>query len=233
MARTLNPEQHAARRDEILDVAQRLVQSQGYEQMSIQDILDELQMSKGAFYHYFASKPALLEALIERMLGEAEAMTLPVVDDARLSALDKLCRVFDTLGRWKTTQKAFVVALWRVWYADDNSLVRQKVRTSTFARIAPLLTVIIRQGIAEGTLTTAYPEEAGRVALAVVHDLSDHLADVLLRFEVTAEDVPRVQSAAAAYNDALERVLGAPPGSLVLLDTDTLMEWVDTAKAYA
>ncbi|MCW5879558.1 MAG: hypothetical protein KIS91_01240 [Anaerolineae bacterium] len=91
----------------------------------------------------------------------------------------------------------------------------------TFARIGPLLTVIIRQGIGEGTLTTPYPEQAGRLALAVLHDLSDYLAEVLLDFQVAPEDVPRVQSAVAAYNDALERVLGAPPDSLALLISAT------------
>ncbi len=233
MARTRRPEQHAARRDEILDVARQLVQTKGYEQMSIQDILDELQMSKGAFYHYFASKPALLEALIERMLDEAEAVVHPLVYDPAIPALDKLCGVFDTLGRWKTAQKAFVLAVWRTWYTDDNALVRQKVRASSFARIGPLLTVILRQGIDEGTLTTPYPEQGGRLTLAVLHDFSDYLAEALLDFKVKPEDVPRVQRAAEAYTDALERVLGAPPGSLLLLDTATLIEWVDSAKAYA
>src|SRR5665647_2543286 len=71
MARVIK--EHAVRRGEILDVAQRLVYSKGYEQMTVQDILDGLQISKGAFYHYFGSKPALLEALIERMLGEGTA----------------------------------------------------------------------------------------------------------------------------------------------------------------
>ncbi len=56
---------HAARRNEILDVAQRLIYTKGYEQMTIQDILSDLQISKGAFYHYFDSKQALLEAIIE------------------------------------------------------------------------------------------------------------------------------------------------------------------------
>jgi AcrR family transcriptional regulator len=32
-----------------------LVFTKGFEQMSIQDILDELHISKGAFYHYFDS----------------------------------------------------------------------------------------------------------------------------------------------------------------------------------
>ena len=34
------------------------------------------------------------------------------------------------------------------------------------------------------------------------------------------------QRTVAAYTDALERVLGAPPGSLSLVDDETLKEWV-------
>ena len=59
--------EHAVRRNEILDLAQQLVYTKGYEQMTIQDILDGLQISKGAFYHYFDSKHAVLEAVVERM----------------------------------------------------------------------------------------------------------------------------------------------------------------------
>ena len=63
MARKVKEEDYASRRNEILDAARTLVYTKGYEQMSIQDILDALKISKGAFYHYFDSKPALLEAL--------------------------------------------------------------------------------------------------------------------------------------------------------------------------
>ena len=62
MARTVDTEAHAVRREAFVDVAQRLMQTKGYEQMSIQDVLDELDASRGAFYHYFDSKTALLEA---------------------------------------------------------------------------------------------------------------------------------------------------------------------------
>ena len=56
MARILKEEEHTAKRNEILDAALQLVYSKGYEKMTIQDILDQLQISKGAFYHYFDSK---------------------------------------------------------------------------------------------------------------------------------------------------------------------------------
>ena len=63
MPRTLNPLAHAIRRDAFLDVAERLIRIKGYEQMTVQDVLDELDASKGAFYHYFDSKEALLQAV--------------------------------------------------------------------------------------------------------------------------------------------------------------------------
>src|SRR5438270_3185053 len=99
MPRIVKEEEYAGKRNAILDVAQRLVYSKGYEQMTIQDMLDQLQISKGAFYHYFDSKQALLEALIERTKGEVEQLLIPIVHDPHLPALDKLQRVFAILNR--------------------------------------------------------------------------------------------------------------------------------------
>ena len=56
MPRVLIEEDYTARRNEILDAARKLVYTKGYEQMSVQDILDEMKISKGAFYHYFGLK---------------------------------------------------------------------------------------------------------------------------------------------------------------------------------
>ena len=101
MARSVNEKEYALKRNQILDVTQRLVYTKGYEQMAIQDILVDLQISKGAFYHYFDSKPALLEALIERFAQEALELLNPIVQDPHLPALEKLQRFFDTAVRWK------------------------------------------------------------------------------------------------------------------------------------
>lgn len=63
MARTVNVVEQAARRDAILDAAQHRILAKGYERLTIQDILDDLEISKGAFYHYFESKLAVVGAL--------------------------------------------------------------------------------------------------------------------------------------------------------------------------
>jgi AcrR family transcriptional regulator len=221
--------EHVVRRNEILVTAIRLVYTKGYEQMTIQDILGELQISKGAFYHYFESKQALLEAIIEHMLKEAEQLLLPIIDNPHLAVLEKLQRFFDTLARWKTSQKEFLLALLRVWYADDNAIVRQKLRAKGSKWFTPLLMAIINQGIQEGTLTTAYPDRISEVVLSLLMGLGDSLSEALLTYEPEHGSMTYIEQTVAAYTDALERVLGIPSGSLQIVDTETLKEWFISA----
>ncbi len=217
--------EHVVRRNEILDAAQRLVYTKGYEQMTIQDILDELQISKGAFYHYFASKQALLEALIERMLDEIEQFVFPIVHDPQLSALEKLERFFATINRWKLAQKDFLLALVRVLYRDENVLFRQKLSGVGIKRLMPQLQVIIRQGVEEGVLTTEYPDQVGEVVISLMQSFGETFSRLILADEVMEEAWPRIEMGVAVYTDALERVLGAPKGAVQLVNARALKEW--------
>src|SRR6516162_1684490 len=127
MARTVNVAAHEARRNAILDAAESAIAIRGYEHMAIADLLGELHMSSGALYHYFDSKSTLLSALVERMGDQAEQLVLPIVHNPTLSALDKLQRFVATLDHWKLAHKRFVLAYLRVWNADENAIVRQKL----------------------------------------------------------------------------------------------------------
>ena len=225
MPRTVNEQAHTEKRNQILDVTQRLIYSKGYEQMAIQDILDELQISKGAFYHYYDSKPALLEALIERMQQEALQVLAPIVHDPQLSALDKLQRYFDTAVQWKTARKAFMIDLLHVWYADHNAIVRQKIWATMSKRSMPLLAEIFHQGIREGVLDIPFPDQFGAVFLALIMSLGDAFAELLLLPDPRGDALQRAERLIAAYNDALERILGAPRGSVRLIDDDALSAW--------
>src|ERR1700692_4705917 len=139
MARTVNEAAYSARRNAILDAAQRAVETTGYERMAIADLLGELQISSGAFYHYFDSKPALLLALVQRIGDQVEQLVLPIIHDRELGALDKLQRFFATLDREKLAHKEFVLASLRVWYADENAIVRHKLYVERVKRFTPWL----------------------------------------------------------------------------------------------
>src|SRR5919112_3934744 len=59
----------AARREEILDAAQRVFARKGYRGSSITGIIDESGLSAGAIYSYFESKHELFHAVVERTLA--------------------------------------------------------------------------------------------------------------------------------------------------------------------
>ena len=100
--------EYAVRRDEILDAAQRLIYTKGYEKLTIRDILDALQISNGAFYHYFDLKSQLLEAIIERGEDDLDKIFRAIVDDPNLSASDKFRGFFASLDRMRITQQAII-----------------------------------------------------------------------------------------------------------------------------
>ncbi len=225
MVRRVKEEEYTIKRQEIVDTAQRLLYTKGYEQMSIQDILNDLKISKGAFYHYFDSKQALLEALIDRMRLEAEPIILPIINDPNLPALDKLHRFFDTSARWKTARKDYILSLTRVWYADDNALVRQKEQANLIRWATPLIAGIVRQGVQEGMFNTAFPDQIGELLLYLLYHMGDAMVDLIFSSETKEIELAYAEKLVASYNDALERVLGAPAGSLNLMDTETLTDW--------
>jgi AcrR family transcriptional regulator len=225
MARIVNKEEYEIRRNEILDAAQRVVYTKGYEQMSIQDILVETKISKGAFYHYFDSKQALLEALIERLANQVKQVLIPIVEDVSLPATDKLLRLFDSASRWKTDRKETLLALVNVWYADENAILRQRVQNAVIPQIQPLLTTIIYQGVSEGVFHTVYPEQVSGIIFSMLLIFGDTLIGLISHPELHYDALQKLDQTSASYQDAVERILGADPGSLPLFDTAILREW--------
>jgi len=234
MARTIKPEEHALKRKEILDSAQRLVFTKGYEQLTIQDILKEINISSGAFHHYFDSRGALLEAMIQRIIKESEKHLLSILHDPDLMAIQKLQGFFDTLDRMRFAQQAEVAALLRVWYADENAVIRQRVDESVFVHRAPLLAEIVQQGIREGVFTTPHPDQSGQIIMSLLQGMGTIHSNLLLKLMKENLDVQgvkdiidRIVETHAAYIEAIERVLGAPLHSLHRTDTEAVKVWVN------
>jgi AcrR family transcriptional regulator len=225
MPRTLNPEAHALRRDAFVDAALRLMQVKGYEQMCIQDVLDELDASKGAFYHYFDSKVALLDAMVERMVDASTATLVPIADDPDLPALQKLLGVFSGIGRWKAERKDLLLALMQVWLSDENAIVRERFRQRTATRLIPLLTGIVRQGKAEGAFSVSSPEHATGVLVSLILGANEAASRLYVARQAGAVSFEDVERTIAAYTEGFERLLGLAAGSWTTVDTPTLRFW--------
>ena len=93
MARNKYPEETVKL---ILDVSTRLFSEKGYDDTSLQDIINETKLSKGAIYHHFSSKEDILKAIFHRLGNENAEIFAKIRDDSRLSGIEKLRKIFQT-----------------------------------------------------------------------------------------------------------------------------------------
>ncbi|MGV9309367.1 MULTISPECIES: TetR/AcrR family transcriptional regulator [unclassified Nonomuraea] len=75
-------ERGAATRDRVLAIATRLFAEHGYEGTSIETVLHESGLSRGALYHHYAGKDALFEAVLEAVETEVGRRIADTVRDA-------------------------------------------------------------------------------------------------------------------------------------------------------
>ena len=233
MARTVNPEEYSRKRNEIIDAAQRLVYLKGYERMTMQDIQDDLGISKGAFYHYFESKPAVLEALIARGQPGLDQQLAEIAGDPDRSALQKLRAFFDTIDQLRTEQQAVVISLLHIWLADENAIVREKAQEAFVRRRGPLLDAIARQGVGEGVFTIGDPDRAGVVILSIARGMNDELVRLMLAYEQTGDPnaiAEQFVATGSAMAEAIERVLGAPFGTLNHATVEEVRAWMSVLR---
>lgn len=154
MARNAHPE---ATRRRILEAAQRLFSERGYANTTIQDILDELgDLSKGAIYHHFSNKEAILEALTEDDWNAHWKMANEMLDRTDITGLEKLRELI----RASTTDDAHLATNRESaqFLEDPTTLAHNLEWWQT--TIAEWIERIIRQGVEDGSITTEYPHEA-------------------------------------------------------------------------
>ncbi|MFP4112963.1 MAG: TetR/AcrR family transcriptional regulator [Spirochaetota bacterium] len=206
------------RKAEFLDTAMRLFMQHGYEQTSVNAIIDAVGVSKGAFYHYFKTKEDLLDDLAARASEQALALVEPLADDVSLSAVQRLNEMFRRTNSFKAQNRELMIAIARVFYSQGNILLRDRLQTRSVEAVAPLLARIIAAGNDEGTMSVTHPDETARFVLRIGADLVAEFADYLPRIGEHPEVVDAIVRKMEVYTESVERILGMEPGTLVLVD---------------
>lgn len=159
MARNKHPEQTVQL---ILDTAAKLFLQKGYDKTTLQDIIDATHLSKGAIYHHFASKEAILIAVADRMGEHNTAILAEIRDRKGLTGAEKLremCRSAVLLS----FQGGIVHML---PFLIENPKFMALQMQSILEEAAPHYALpILREGIADGSIHADYPEQLAEVLL--------------------------------------------------------------------
>jgi len=151
MARNKHPEETVRK---ILDVSLRLFQEKGYEATTIQDIVDALGMSKGAIYHHFNSKEAILDRISEQYYRDLGWYPDPewVPGETGLEKLRYIFRVFLSDSH-KAEIDGMMLSLLR------NPKIVTMSLESVFREAAPYMRRLVQQAIDDGSAAPRFPGE--------------------------------------------------------------------------
>ncbi len=213
-------ESYNTRKNEILDCAQRFFYTKGYEHTTVAMIINELTIAKGTFYHYFDSKDTLLNEVIARLVTAIEERIEAIVMRTDITALEKLNRFFIDVTEYKIEQKEAVIAAARVINSEENIVLREKLTRKFLQKSEGYLQQVIAQGRKEGLFDVENVPCLARILLNMMESARDMVVALLNAPHVDQQQIHELHEAYVCIQQAMERVLQAPPGSIQLLSRE-------------
>ena len=137
MPRTSKPAER--RKDEILDAAQHLFTTKGFQATTVEDVLAAVGIAKGTLYYHFAGK-AIAEGD-----GPAVEQFFAVLAATRVDGQDA-----ELVGEF---------------HAPGNAEFHLMSIVETVRRLTPILAEIVAEGVEEGAFTTDQPRETVEILL--------------------------------------------------------------------
>lgn len=152
--------------ENIITIASKLFLEKGFDKTSMQDIAESAGISKGAIYHHFKSKEEIINAVTESQTQANQSMITDWLSE--IEDMTGRERLIAMLERNIDSQEAH--------YLDEVMSVRMKSAEFVLSYMqncvnqdAALISDIIKQGVADGSLTTGYPKECAEIFLLLMN----------------------------------------------------------------
>ena len=190
-----------ARKKEILDTAEQLFASNGFDNTSTNDIINAIGIARGTLYHHFTSKEDILDSVIDRINDTLMRDAKKIAEDKQIPLLDRLT---DSIRALNVDSRIGEEVLIQV-HKPQNALLHQKMQEKLLSGIVPIIADLIEEGNSEGIFHSPYPKEAAEMLMIYSNIAFDEVA-------VMSPEV-RIQKIHAFICHA-ERIMGTEEGTL-------------------
>lgn len=208
------------RRTETLDRAATLFVQRGYDNVSLNDLIADAGVSKGAFYHWFPSKGALITALAERSARDQFVAVEDAASRCGGNALDRLNALLRAgfeakMAAGTPEQLAAMVSLLR----PENAHLYGRILAASEALARPLLTRVISDGVREGVFHTFDADGVADMILGLAARVNANVVQIVDAPDEShrARAIDVLTKRFKLHGLAVDRLLGLPDGSIAVL----------------
>lgn len=164
MTRKNNPKQAI---ENIITISAKLFTEKGYDKTSMQDIADAVGMSKGGIFHHFSSKEDIFNAVMERQFEQITETVKKWLDEMHgLTAKEKLRGL---IRRNLMDEKIIKESGNMISSAAESPQIILAFTQDNVKKLAPIIADVIREGIEDRSISTAFPNECAEVLLLLLN----------------------------------------------------------------
>jgi AcrR family transcriptional regulator len=209
---------HNTKKCNLAELAGNLFIDKGYEETTVDDILEASGLSKGGFYHYFQSKEEVLLEVINNFIEKILAEVEPIIENKALGAMEKL-RLFIEK---ELTIKKENMAFSKYFTAEKRSdFIIYKYNLSFAQKYVGPLVRIVEQGIAEGVFHLEFPYESVDILIRALATTISYVENELVN------DHEKFYRYIASMKNIIAKTLGINSNEINLWDEELMNDFLD------
>ena len=182
------------RKKELLKIAYDMFLTQGYENTSVDEIIEKAQIAKGTYYYYFKSKEQMLEEVIDMMIDSETEMAKQIIA-TDIPVPQKIVGIIASIKPTEAEQP-----IKNALFQPENLLMHHKVRQKLINVLTPLLSEVIKEGVKEGIFEC--------------DNISERVKMLLIISDSTFNEGTFSEQDISVFIDVTEKLLGAEKGTM-------------------
>ncbi|MBN2788646.1 MAG: TetR/AcrR family transcriptional regulator [Candidatus Delongbacteria bacterium] len=213
--------EYSERKNEIIDIAQKLFYQKGYDATSIANIIEVVNIAKGTFYHYFKSKEDLLYQLTKRQGENILQKVKCIACDKNLSGIEKFQKIIDDISSYKVDNVEAMIVMTKAMYKPENIKLRLSIQDIIKVSSGEFSKVVL-QGVNEGVFYTDYPEFITDIIFSIGIYIRDEFAEYICKDNPEPGSYDKLKTKFRMYQNSIEKLLGVKKGVIKMFDEDIL-----------
>ena len=182
------------RKQELLKIAYDMFLTRGYENTSVDEIIERAQIAKGTYYYHFQSKEQMLEEVIDMMIDSETEMAEQIIR-MDITVPQKIVGILSSMKPAEAEQP-----IKDTLFKPENVLMHYKVRQKLIYTLTPLLSDVIKEGVNEG--------------LFECDNIPERVKMLLIISDATFNEGTFSEQDIFVFIDMTEKLLGAEKGTM-------------------
>jgi len=160
MARISKPPEE--RRQELIETANELFLTQGYEQTTVGDIVKKVGVAQGLFYYYFRSKQDIFLTVVDQFLEARIGEMAVFLRDVQAPPLKRVRNLLQGLSHFLRETEALFPRN-RAGMAEEMYMI---MYNHVSGQIEPMVAQLLQDAAAQGLLSAPFPDRLSRFIIS-------------------------------------------------------------------